>query len=636
VKVRGQYFNGIKSKKFDAELFADNQIVSIVVFDAGDEPIPQPTRINELIVSSRLHEVPRSLRFPSGQQFLTEDNDRIDYLLESDGVEQLRTIPHRLESYTPFVAVCWIALVALMFSFVEWGIPAIAEDAALLVPESLEQSIGQDVLKQMDNRGLVTPSKREDGEQDRLSEYLHSFDQEQPIDLVFRSSAQLGANALALPGGIIILTDDLISLAENVEQLLSVYLHEMGHVKHRHVIKQGLQNSMLSLLIMAVTGDLTAATDLAATIPNLLLFFNYSRKFETEADQYALRRLGEEGVDVRHFASMMTILTAHHAGQGASLLSSGYLSTHPVPEDRMRMITAAQTKRSSAQPSYRAIDYYTEAIEQDPNDAKAYFNRGHAYDATGQYDFAIADFSEAIEIDPKLATAYFNRGVSYHRIGQDDQAISDYTRAIEIDPNLAVVYVNRGVSYRDIGQDDQAISDNTKAIELNPRFAAAYNNRGNAYGGKGQHDQAISDYTKAIELNPQYAEAYLNRGRSYGNSGQHDLAIAEYTIALEISPEDARAHNAIAWLLATCPDTEFRNGTKAIEHAQTAVQIEPEAVYIDTLAAAYAESGRFDEAIETQEEAISLFRQQGATDLLDEGIERLESYEIREPFRSSP
>ncbi len=343
MKVSGQYFNGIQSKVFDAELFADDQVVSLVLLDGGDEPTPEPTTIDELIVSSRLHEVPRSLRFPSGQQFLTEDNDRIDCLLESAGIEQLATIPHRLESHIPFVVISLLGLMALTYSFVEWGIPAIAEDAALLVPQNLEQSIGRDVLTQLDEGGLVAPTEQEESQQARLSEYLHSFDEEQPISLQFRSSGPLGANAFALPGGIILLTDELVSLAETDEQLLSVYLHEMGHVEHRHVIKQGLQSSMLSLLIMAVTGDLTAATDLAATIPNLLLFFSYSRKFESEADEYALLRLAEAGIDATSFAKMMTNLTAYHEEHGGWLTPS-YLSTHPAPEDRIAVIEAARVR----------------------------------------------------------------------------------------------------------------------------------------------------------------------------------------------------------------------------------------------------------------------------------------------------
>jgi len=146
---------------------------------------------------------------------------------------------------------------------------------------------------------------------------------------------------------------------------------------------------------------------------------------------------------------------------------------------------------------------------KDPKDAKAYFNRGLAYDDKGQYDQAISDYSKAIELNPRLADAYNNRGNAYKNKGQNGQAISDYSKAIELNPRLADAYYNRGNSYDDKGQYDQAISDYSNAIEINSGIAEAYTNRGNAYSKKSQYDKAISDYSKAIEINPKYADAYL-------------------------------------------------------------------------------------------------------------------------------
>jgi hypothetical protein len=139
--------------------------------------------------------------------------------------------------------------------------------------------------------------------------------------------------------------------------------------------------------------------------------------------------------------------------------------------------------------------------------------------------FSIADFNKAIEINPSDADAYYNRGVVYHGEGQYDQAISDYTKAIEIDPRYANAYNNRGLAYgKGKEQYDKAISDFSKAVEINPRHAEAYNNRGFTYYIKGQHDKAISDYSKALEINPTDGMAYVNRIVAYIEKKEYEKA----------------------------------------------------------------------------------------------------------------
>ena len=136
--------------------------------------------------------------------------------------------------------------------------------------------------------------------------------------------------------------------------------------------------------------------------------------------------------------------------------------------------------------------------------------------------------------DHKDAKAYFNRGLAYDDKGQYDQAISDYSKAIEINPRLADAYYNRGNSYDDKGQYDQAISDYSKAIEINSEIAEAYINRGNAYSKKSQYDKAISDYSKAIEINPKYADAYINRGIAHNSLGNYNSACDDWLKACKL------------------------------------------------------------------------------------------------------
>jgi tetratricopeptide (TPR) repeat protein len=160
--------------------------------------------------------------------------------------------------------------------------------------------------------------------------------------------------------------------------------------------------------------------------------------------------------------------------------------------------------------------------------------------------------------------------------------------------------------------------------------AKFYNNRGIAYGEKGQYDQAILDLNKAIEINPRYDKAYNNRGIVYRLKGQYGQAISDFNKAIEINPKDAEAYNNLAWLFATTKAPGFRNGKKAVELALKACELSDwrNAGYLDTLAAAYARVGDFDNAVKWQEKALESPQLAGTSEFQ----QRLNFYRERKPW----
>ncbi len=198
-------------------------------------------------------------------------------------------------------------------------------------------------------------------------------------------------------------------------------------------------------------------------------------------------------------------------------------------------------------------------------------------------------------------------------------------------------WVESGITLAKKGQYDGAIKDFTKALELEPDNYLARYNRGLAWAMKGDPDQAIVDYSAALQTEPRYYlcyAAYYKRGLAWQEKGHYDRAIEDFTKALELNPYSAEAYNQLAWILSTFPDKKYRNGIKAVEWARRATELDPKPAFLDTLAAALAETGRFGEAVETQERAVALLQLGGEKEERAAYMERLKAYRACQAWRS--
>ncbi len=199
-------------------------------------------------------------------------------------------------------------------------------------------------------------------------------------------------------------------------------------------------------------------------------------------------------------------------------------------------------------------------------------------------------------------------------------------------------YRNGGYSHFVEENYEQALADYNRAIKINPINYDAYFHRAALYKQQKEYDLAVDDLNKAIELNPD-SNYYRERGSVYYLKKQYDLAIKEYIKAIRLNSYPPAYHD-LAWLLATCSDEKYRDGSKAVAFAEKAVGFGKRAGYhivlepqvLNTLAAAYAEAGDFDTAVESQEKAIQLLKEEGRSDNLDGYVKRLESYKRDIPW----
>src|SRR5262249_31882020 len=145
-------------------------------------------------------------------------------------------------------------------------------------------------------------------------------------------------------------------------------------------------------------------------------------------------------------------------------------------------------------------------------------------------------------------------------------------------------------------------------LKLKPGQVPALVSRALAYHRLHRTDEAIADLNEAARLEPQSAMVYYERGRLFNDRGSYKAALADFLRALQIEPAEARFWNQLAWVLATCPREEFRDGLRAVQHATRACELTDwkDGNILDTLASAYAECGRFAEAVDWARKAVEL------------------------------
>jgi Tfp pilus assembly protein PilF len=176
------------------------------------------------------------------------------------------------------------------------------------------------------------------------------------------------------------------------------------------------------------------------------------------------------------------------------------------------------------------------------------------------------------------------------------------------------------------------------AVDADPMFAEAQANLGVALSAQSQFDEGIAHLKRAIAIRPDYAAAYRNLGEAYAAQGRLGEAAAQYLRGAEVQPDAVEILNRAAWILATATDDDLRNGGKALELAERAVRLtnRQDVISLDSLGAALAEVGRFETAVETTGEALSLARQQNDRAVVPELEYRLTLYHAGKPFRQPP
>ncbi len=330
--LKATYYDGKTSKRQEVKIYLDAARQLRVSGLESDLRFS----LSEVRITPRVGNTPRSIYLPGGAKCETADNDAVDLMLERHRSGKWYAFVHKLESRLGYVVLALVITVASVWGFIQYAVPAIAGQVAYSLPPSVDTALGKGSLSALD-RAFFSPSELSEEQRNELRAVFADMTQRlsgaHTFRLEFRKGGAIGANALALPSGIVVITDELVRLSKHRNELVAVLAHELGHVVHRHALRRLLQDSATVLIIAAITGDATSITSLSATVPTVLVETKYSRDFEREADKFALGYLQENGISPRTFADILLRLGQGRAGDRDI---PDFLSSHPGTRERIK------------------------------------------------------------------------------------------------------------------------------------------------------------------------------------------------------------------------------------------------------------------------------------------------------------
>ena len=329
--VAGLYYDGNSARALPAQLDVAASGDVRLILSAQEAIFP----LAQLRVGARVGNSARSIYFPDGAKFETRDNDAVDRAFAAFDIDTSARVLHKLETHTRYILVAIAIAVVTSWAAVKFGIPAAAKSVAFALPAKTNSLIGQGTLTVLDK--MFSASALDAATQEKFRAYFTAMSApvaEPGVEyrLLFRKGGKIGANAFALPSGTVIVTDELIALAEHDQEVVAVLAHEIGHVKNRHGLRHAIQSSTVALVALAITGDVSSTSYAIAALPTLLVDAQYSQNFEREADAYSLQYLRANRIERTHFKNFMLRLEAEHGGSSEW---AHYLASHPPTQERI-------------------------------------------------------------------------------------------------------------------------------------------------------------------------------------------------------------------------------------------------------------------------------------------------------------
>lgn len=336
-------YDGQSSRMRTAHLDCVDGLLHLAFEDGQRQQWP----LEAVQIRPRLGNTPRVLQLPDGGYMEVADSPELEHWFPEGG--------GRIEGWADWLerrrgAILGSALLVLLATvlFLRHGMPWLAREVAERMPPVVERHVSEQVIALLD-RLHFDPSKAPAARRATLEQRFRQLVRDEPrsaqMRIVFVDAEGIGPNAFALPDGRIFVTDQLLALAGNDDEVLAVLAHEAGHHVHRHGMRSALEQSSVFVIAGLLFGD-ASGSSLAVSIPATLLGSGFSRGHEREADAYAFDLLRRHGQSPKAFAAMMRRLSAQ-VPEALEKGPMGYLSTHPPSPERIAAAERAATGAAS-------------------------------------------------------------------------------------------------------------------------------------------------------------------------------------------------------------------------------------------------------------------------------------------------
>jgi arylsulfatase A-like enzyme/Flp pilus assembly protein TadD len=270
-------------------------------------------------------------------------------------------------------------------------------------------------------------------------------------------------------------------------------------------------------------------------------------------------------------------------------------------------------------------------------DAAEPYDLGVVLAAVGRPVEAFEQFRKAVAAAPSDPVVQSGFALALEQKGEFAEASEHYSRALSLDPDNASRVYRLGTSLGREGKYAEATEQLRRFVELKPDDVPGRTNLGLVLARAGKLDESLEQFAEAQRLAPDDGQVRLTRAGVLEETGRVGEAVADYREAARLKPDRSDWANHLARILATHPSAEIRNGAEAVRLAEAACQAtaRKDASFLDTLAAAYAEVGRFDQAVSTATEALSLAQAAGKTELVTGIQRRIGLFKVGQPFREA-
>ena len=337
MQFEAEYYNGIspRANRVLVDVVGNYFIFKVSISNA-DESISNheiKVLIDDCHVQARLGGGKRLIDLPDDSRLETDFKD-LERCLPKKPSSKFWQCVHYAETHKLVILISFVGIALASAALLKYGVPVLSKYAALATPVGIEKDLGKQTLDTLDHEKLgyfektEIPATKQKEIEAALASMCQRTNNCPAYQLNYRKSPIIGPNAFALPGGYVVITDELIKLAKSDDEIVAVLAHELGHVKGRHALRQTLQGTVSGLIIIAITGDVSS---IASGLPALMMNMSYSRDLETEADNYSLQSLKTACIPTKSFATLLLRLEKNIGGGSVPEM----ISSHPDTKARI-------------------------------------------------------------------------------------------------------------------------------------------------------------------------------------------------------------------------------------------------------------------------------------------------------------